>query len=325
MSEVRAKKFQIGNSGTAADNFLLYQPDVPDETIRLENILDGTDSLILGRTSIESTVPLLIPDGDTTNPGLAFGGDTDTGIYTTVLNNLGFTVGGSGKLSISSSSVATTVPLLSTIDGSSTAPVFSFASDSDTGMYRSGTNQLSFSAGGTPVFRLNSSTPFAEYWDGSAWAEVGSGGGSGSYLPLSGGTMTGDILLNGNDLSLEGGLLIFGDTGDGTNIDYIKSDDGANGFRFVHDGNTSNAGNSAMYFGTAYTLGGIFTGGFSPTDGTSGGFEDPAQNGQIVISSDNNIDFQESDASTVRFRFTMNDGVANFNYASGNTLIIPVV
>jgi hypothetical protein len=106
----------------------------------------GTQRLDIDSGGIKGKVAFLAPDGSAGAPGLSFDGDTDTGIYSVGANSVGVTVGGTVRRTVTTASETATLVQLGP-DGSAAAPGYSFSGDPDTGIYRSGTNALSFSTG----------------------------------------------------------------------------------------------------------------------------------------------------------------------------------
>ena len=93
-------------------------------------------------------------NGSASAPPYSFTGDTNTGMYRVTTDQLGFVTGGSlrgrfysGGLLMGGAS--TGAAQIGTATGSAGAPVYHFYGDTNTGMYRSSTDQLSFSTGGS--------------------------------------------------------------------------------------------------------------------------------------------------------------------------------
>jgi hypothetical protein len=87
------------------------------------------------------------------SPAITFNDGQTHGIYTTTSNELSFTVNSTRRMFISQNQVASTVPFQAP-NGTVSDPGLSFSSDPDTGIYRSGTNQLSISCGGSERIRI---------------------------------------------------------------------------------------------------------------------------------------------------------------------------
>lgn len=94
--------------------------------------------------------PLRNNDGAVGTPPYTFFNDPDTGLYRIAGNQIGVAVGGVNALDISGSRIALNVHTEAG-DGSQAAPAYSFANDPDTGIYRSNTNTLAFTAGNNTV------------------------------------------------------------------------------------------------------------------------------------------------------------------------------
>ena len=104
-------------------------------------------------------------DGAVGAPGVSWISDTDSGFYRIGANNLGISVGGTKVIDIGAATIAITGNL--TVSGSFTpsgvllgpngtagAPTYSFASDTDLGMFRIGADNLRFTVGGTTRFHI---------------------------------------------------------------------------------------------------------------------------------------------------------------------------
>lgn len=103
---------------------------------------------------------ILFGAGSAALPSIAFSGDPDTGLYNLAADTIGFSAGGTARFAISTTSVSGTLPYLQ-IDGSVSAPSYTFTDDTDTGVYRAGANLLRFAAGGSDIVKL--STTFATF------------------------------------------------------------------------------------------------------------------------------------------------------------------
>ena len=142
----------------------------------------GTNSLNIDATDIVFTPPLRGGAGSVSSPTYSFSGDPDTGMYSSGANAIGFTVGGSLRMTLNSSALgmqSTTV--MESAAGSASLAAFGFTSDSNTGMYSGGADILAFTTGGTGRVRITatglvgiaSSTPWKTFsvvgtgaWDG---------------------------------------------------------------------------------------------------------------------------------------------------------------
>lgn len=117
-----------------------------------------------------STV-VLGPNGTPAAPTFSFSSDPDTGMFRSGANALGFSTGGTERATLSSAGLWTTTGGVSSTtgtfsgvvdgaNGTGAAPSFTFTSDPDTGVFRSGANALGLSTGGTERFTLTSSGHF---------------------------------------------------------------------------------------------------------------------------------------------------------------------
>jgi hypothetical protein len=104
-----------------------------------------------------ATGTLLTPGGTAGAPSHSFSGDPDTGGYSSGANQLDWATAGGQRLSLN----ATALTLQSSVvvynsDGSAGSPGYSFASDTDTGIYRIGANSLGIATGGSLRATLDS-------------------------------------------------------------------------------------------------------------------------------------------------------------------------
>lgn len=107
----------------------------------------GAHKVLIAPSNTVFSTPALVPNGTASAPSVSFFNDPDTGMYMATANMLGFATGGVGRLQISSSGVQAFVPFRSDY-GSVSAPTYSFAGDTDTGMYSAAANSIGFVAGG---------------------------------------------------------------------------------------------------------------------------------------------------------------------------------
>lgn len=129
---------------------------------RLSN--GGTATQIWQSAATFIRVPLGFSNGTAAAPGLSFESDLDTGIYRLSENIFGFSNGGTQTLQLSTTAltVMPNVVFLNT-DGTVSLPAYSFASDPDTGLFRSGANEVRLSNGGTATQIWQSSGIFARF------------------------------------------------------------------------------------------------------------------------------------------------------------------
>lgn len=88
-----------------------------------------------------------MPTGTAPLPALTFG-DPDSGIFAPAVDQIAVSAGGTARLTISTSSILCGVNVHST-NGTAALPSFTFSTDTNTGMYRVGADQIGLSAGGT--------------------------------------------------------------------------------------------------------------------------------------------------------------------------------
>jgi hypothetical protein len=119
-------------------------------------------------TATFGTTAVLNASGTASLPGYSFTGDPDTGLWRTGADSLGWATGGTNRLTLSTSALTSTVGFSGTTgtfsgalsaasltlsstfllpDGTNLAPGVSFTSDTDTGLYRAGANQLGLVVG----------------------------------------------------------------------------------------------------------------------------------------------------------------------------------
>lgn len=108
-----------------------------------------------GATTVSGV--LTLPTGAVGAPSVNFG-DADTGFYSGGLGQVNFTANGTNRVLLGTGSVSVqSVDSLRNVDGAVGEPGYTFNGDTDTGMYRSGTNTLDFATGGTKRVTIDSS------------------------------------------------------------------------------------------------------------------------------------------------------------------------
>lgn len=93
------------------------------------------------------------PGGTAAAPTYSFADDPDTGFYRYSNNAFAFACGGTTVLFALATHITASVPFYS-YNGSATNPVFSFASDVDTGIYRAGDGSIGFAANGQAAMAI---------------------------------------------------------------------------------------------------------------------------------------------------------------------------
>ena len=112
-----------------------------------------------------TTSPLLLDDGTVSAPAYSFMNDSNSGLYRIGADNIGLTLNGSNVVDYATTGVTITGDLTvsgtssSSLfyagDGTASLPSYSFASDTDTGIFRLSANELSFGAGGSEGLRID--------------------------------------------------------------------------------------------------------------------------------------------------------------------------
>lgn len=108
------------------------------------------------------TGSITVPAGTVGSPGIAITSDSNTGIYSAGADLLALTTGGTARAAVSSTGLAVTgsVTASSVVlgdAGTESAPTYSFSGDTNTGMFRSGADQLALTTGGTSRAAITSS------------------------------------------------------------------------------------------------------------------------------------------------------------------------
>jgi hypothetical protein len=93
------------------------------------------------------------PGGTAAAPTYSFADDPDTGFYRYSNNAFAFACGGDTVLFALATHITASVPFYS-YNGSATNPVFSFASDVDTGIYRAGDGSIGFATNGQAAMAI---------------------------------------------------------------------------------------------------------------------------------------------------------------------------
>jgi hypothetical protein len=88
--------------------------------------------MLISTSSISAYVPIFTQSGTASTPTYTFSGSSTTGIYSAVTNTISFTTNGTNRLTIDTTSLATTLPVYA-LDGTATNPAYTFTSDTNTG------------------------------------------------------------------------------------------------------------------------------------------------------------------------------------------------
>lgn len=98
---------------------------------------------------------LRLGNGSASVPSFSFGSDINTGMYRGGIDVVGFACGGLTVLNIAPDSVESLVRYLGP-DGSASEPAYTFSSNSETGMFLSGSSdELGFCTNGTIRFNIS--------------------------------------------------------------------------------------------------------------------------------------------------------------------------
>ena len=99
-------------------------------------------------------------DGTAAAPSYTFDSDSDIGMYRDGSNSIGWSTAGVEKMQLGSSNlnlganVTGAATIVADGAGDATRPTYSFGGDTDTGMFRGGTNQVAFAANGVNKFEV---------------------------------------------------------------------------------------------------------------------------------------------------------------------------
>jgi hypothetical protein len=125
--------------------------------------------LAAGTNVISADIPIWLADGTATAPSYSFASDQDTGIWRASADYLVVSTGGAGRLSVNNTEFNITVQTRAP-NGTFTLPAYSFLSDTNTGIYLNGSDDMVLVAGGQTVGRgyvSGSTTPAWQVPDGS--------------------------------------------------------------------------------------------------------------------------------------------------------------
>jgi hypothetical protein len=95
--------------------------------------------------TVISSAQILFGDGSVSAPVLAFGNDSDTGIFRDGANTLWFSTAGTARAAFNTTALAfLNGTVITAADGSASLPGYTFTNDPDTGIYRVGADHLGF-------------------------------------------------------------------------------------------------------------------------------------------------------------------------------------
>ncbi len=98
--------------------------------------------------------------GTSSTPSISFSGDADTGFYSQAANTIGVSAGGANIFNFSSLGIVSPTTggaSITTANGTSSTPTYSFAGDAGTGWYRAAASVMGASTGGFERMRIDSS------------------------------------------------------------------------------------------------------------------------------------------------------------------------
>lgn len=177
----------VGNTPITAQWAHITLPDIANE---ITKSLDRNNSGAM-------LAPLRLSSGTVAAPGLTFSAETNSGLYRAGAGDLRVGIAGTDRLTLTASQLSIAAALSATgvikgPDGAVGAPAFTFTSDTDTGIYRAGADDLRIVAGGTEFGKVNLS---------------GAGAGKVSLsaaTAATGGTRQDALTLTNGDLDLSG-------------------------------------------------------------------------------------------------------------------------
>lgn len=179
-----------GVDGTAgAPSFAIFSDDdtgmYSSGTDALGFSTAGSQRMGIGTASIRGLLPFRGVDGSASAPSFAIFNDSDNGMYLTTTDSLGFSTGGTLRLTISTTQFTGTLPWRGQA-GTAGAPSLSFSGDTNTGWFNDVADELAAATGGTERLRISTAAFLATLpWRGQ------NGSNGAPALSFSGDTNTG--------------------------------------------------------------------------------------------------------------------------------------
>jgi hypothetical protein len=111
MSTINSKNVQVGTSGTANQNFTLYQPASPDGTVRLgvgnsgattSDVVTVSSAGVTVTGTLASSGVTTVPAGSAAAPSISPTGDSNTGMFFPAADTIAFTTNGTEDMRINS-------------------------------------------------------------------------------------------------------------------------------------------------------------------------------------------------------------------------------
>jgi hypothetical protein len=159
----------VTSAGSSTDNAIARWDGASGDVIQDSSvIIDDTDN-VTGIVDMTTTGYVNLADGAFNDPIIRFTSDPDTGIARASSNSMALIAGGGTRMWVTSTGLQANTNITAGSTGrfylnnnspSNTAPNYSFVNDTNTGMYRSNVDELSFTTGGTQAAYFDSSQVF---------------------------------------------------------------------------------------------------------------------------------------------------------------------
>lgn len=133
---------------TSKDEYIKFEHDTNDAVFTT-----GTGNFIFTPAGGQ----LIVPAGSAGTPSIGIAGETNSGFFGDAAGSVYFTTGGIVRVTVNSGGIVSSAKIR-TPDGTEAAPMYTFSSDADTGVYSAGANELGFTAGGTLRFYISETT-----------------------------------------------------------------------------------------------------------------------------------------------------------------------
>ncbi len=135
------RQYGILNGGSANNTFG-HTDSVGVNTLGI--YVAGTGANIMTQKWNENQCAVRV--GSASLPSYSFYEDNNTGMYRSAADALSWSTNGTLRLTLSTTALTSTLPYYAP-DGSHSAPAYTFSGDTDTGMYRSASNEITFNTG----------------------------------------------------------------------------------------------------------------------------------------------------------------------------------
>lgn len=117
-------------------------------------VLQFTAADTVSLTLTPEVTSVTLGAGSASAPSVAFSGDSNTGIFSSGADAVAVTAGGSTQLAVGNGFITFIAPFFIP-DGSAASPAFSFGSDTNTGIYRIGADNIGIALNGTKYADLS--------------------------------------------------------------------------------------------------------------------------------------------------------------------------